>query len=1027
MPLYPKNNTQNLNCELFKNPTSEYRGTPFWAWNCKLDKGLLLRQIEYLKEMGLGGFHIHSRTGLDTEYLSDEFMDMVKACNEKAKEEDMLCWLYDEDRWPSGSAGGIVTKNISYRSKCLVFTYNKKTDGKFLAAYSVKLVDGFLEEYKRLNDVEDNGINGGEIWYAYMLTEPESSWYNNQAYVDTLNPEAINEFIKVTHERYYEVLGEDFGKSIPAIFTDEPKFYHKTTLKFAADKNEICFSYTDDFDKSYKEAYGEDLLDVLPEIVWQLPGNVSSSVRYRYHDHACERFTTAFADNIGKWCGEHGIQLTGHALEEYSLGSQTNVVGEAMRCYRGFQLPGIDILRDYREFTTAKQAQSATRQFGRDGVLSELYGVTNWDFDFKGHKLQGDWQAAMGVTVRVHHLTWLSMEGDAKRDYPACIGYQSPWYKEYKLIEDHFARVNTVMTRGKPVVRIGVIHPIESYWLHFGPWEHTRRIREQLEKNFTNIIEWLQFGLLDFDLISESLLPDLCKSVDSAVLNVGEMNYDVIVIPGVDMLRGTTLDRLEAFCENGGQVIFMSNAPRYVDGKLCDRAKILFDKCQKIGFVKHELYDALSDNRDIEIITKSQIPDGNLFYQMRQDGDDRFLFISHVYKGDEYYKKNMRFSYVESEETETIDVKIKGCWDIKQYDTMTGNVSDIEYEIKDGYTYFNRTVYHWDSLLLRLSPSKLENKRNELNVPLAKEKVYVNIPNPVKVTLSEPNVLLLDIAEYRIDCGEWRSSEELLKICAVAKRELGFAHDSTQPWAVVGGEKYEHRLDLRFAIYSEINISGAAIAIERPERAVIYVNGTKIENNVTGYYVDESIKTIPIPELKTGVNEIIVEMAFGRKSNVEWCYILGDFGVRVSGSRAVVTEPVRELFFGDQTTQGLPFYGGNVIYDIPINTKSGCLNIKVPKFKNPVIGVAVDGVKQQSIAIPPYTVSCGEITDGEHTIQLTSYGSRINTFGQVHLYNETLDWFGPESWYSWGDAFAYEYNLKKTGILTAPKIWVETY
>jgi len=48
-------------------PPSSYRGTPFWAWNNRLDKAQLLRQIEVFKQMGLGGFHIHARTGLATE------------------------------------------------------------------------------------------------------------------------------------------------------------------------------------------------------------------------------------------------------------------------------------------------------------------------------------------------------------------------------------------------------------------------------------------------------------------------------------------------------------------------------------------------------------------------------------------------------------------------------------------------------------------------------------------------------------------------------------------------------------------------------------------------------------------------------------------------------------------------------------------------------------------------------------------------------------------------------------------------
>ena len=125
----------------------------------------------------------------------------------------------------------------------------------------------------------------------------------------------------------------------------------------------------------------------------------------------------------------HGIALTGHMMEEPTLETQTVALGEAMRSYRSFEIPGIDMLCDRRELSTAKQAESAVHQFGREGMTSELYGVTNWDFDFRGHKLQGDWQAALGVTVRVPHLTWTSMAGEAKRDYPASISYQSPWYK----------------------------------------------------------------------------------------------------------------------------------------------------------------------------------------------------------------------------------------------------------------------------------------------------------------------------------------------------------------------------------------------------------------------------------------------------------------------------------------------------------------------------------------------------------------------------------------------------------------------
>ena len=103
--------------ELFQNPGADYRGAPFWAWNTKMTPEMIEKQIPEFKKMGMGGFHIHVRTGLRNRYLSDEFMDLVRFANEQAKKNGMLCWLYDEDRYSSGIAGGIVTWRIRYRAR----------------------------------------------------------------------------------------------------------------------------------------------------------------------------------------------------------------------------------------------------------------------------------------------------------------------------------------------------------------------------------------------------------------------------------------------------------------------------------------------------------------------------------------------------------------------------------------------------------------------------------------------------------------------------------------------------------------------------------------------------------------------------------------------------------------------------------------------------------------------------------------------------------------------------------------------
>jgi hypothetical protein len=1033
--LYPKNEEQQLSKKLFQNPTSEYRGTPFWAWNTKLNKDMLLREIDQLKEMGMGGFHIHSRSGMATSYLSDEFMDLVKTCNEKAKENEMLCWLYDEDRWPSGAAGGLVTKDVKYRSRFLVFSPKQYTGNfeedvvydssaraqrsenrKLLGSYEVRLEDGYLSYYKKLQEGEEPR-EGSKLWYAYIEVSGNSPWYNNQSYVNTLDKEAIKKFVEITHDRYYEAVGEDFGKSIPAIFTDEPQFSHKETLGYAEEEKEVILPFTDDFEDTYKETYGDSILEHLPELFWELPNGAVSLTRYRYHDHVSERFSEAFADTIGNWCKEHGIMLTGHMMEEPTLSSQTRALGEAMRSYRSFQLPGIDMLCDSREYTTAKQAQSAAHQYGAPGVLSELYGVTNWDFDFRGHKLQGDWQAALGVTVRVHHLTWVSMNGEAKRDYPACIGYQSPWYKEYPLIENHFARVNTALTRGKAKVKVGVIHPIESYWLHFGPQEQTDIIREEMENNFKNITDWMLFGLVDFDFISESLLPSQCKVEEAAPMKVGEMAYDVILVPGCETLRESTVKRLEAFKNAGGKVVFVGEPASLVNAEKSDRVESLSKDCLCIPFTRTRLMEALQEYRDIDIRKENGSRTDHLIYQMREDGDTRWLFICHAKK-----MNNPDIAFIER-----ISVRVKGKWNPVVYDTMTGETYPCAASIRNGETWINHEFSQHDSLLLCLKPGKPEYNCEAREVKAsAKEVSYVG--SPVPVTLSEPNVLLLDMAEYSFDKGPWQSREEVLRIDNEFRKKLKFPLKMdaiAQPWVNPVIEVPEHLLSLRFSVNSEIEVKEPFLALEGAEDTEIIVNGIKVDSVVDGWFVDECIKKVKLPSLPKGRSEIVLHIPFATKTNVEWCYLLGDFGVKVTGSHAAIIEPVSELAFGDWSHQGLPFYAGNVTYHCSVECKEGELELEASQYRNPLLSVALDGEEKGKLVFAPYKLSLGKVAAGKHSVDITAYGNRVNAFGTVHNCSRSTTWFGPNAWRSEGPNWSYEYQLREMGVLISPKVRVK--
>jgi hypothetical protein len=1034
--------TKKFSKELFANPTSEFRGAPFWAWNAKLDKQELLWQIDIFKKMGLGGFHMHSRSGLATEYLSDEFMEMVKACAEKAEKEDMLCWLYDEDRWPSGAAGGIVTKEKQYRARYLLFTpvsYDKfdvnilsggkdtakgsrNNQGTLLARYEVVLKDGLLNSFRRLEDHEKISQEGTE-WFAYLEIASTSAWFNNQAYLNTLDRKAVERFIEVTHERYKEVVGDKFGGVIPAIFTDEPQFPHKTAFGFAEDTCDMYIPYSDAFEADFKQLYGSSFLDKLPEIFWDKPEQGHFQHRYRYHDFVAEKFAESFADTIGQWCRDNNIMLTGHMMEEPTLKSQSNAIGDCMRSYRSFQLPGIDMLCDWREYSTAKQAQSASHQFGCPGVLSELYGVTNWDFDFRRHKLQGDWQAALGVNVRVHHLSWVSMAGDAKRDYPASISYQSPWYEKYPLVEDHFARVHTAMTQGTPKVDIAVIHPVESYWLHMGPDEQSGIVKQELENNFTDTIDWLLHEHLDFDFICESLLPGQVQYGEGTLPSVGKMQYKAILVPSCHTIRRTTLEFLRRAAAAGCKIIFSGEIPQFIDA---ERDSAVEEFAETVEVIKHSrpaIKQSLEAERIISIKGQNGMESDRHIYQMRDDGEFAYLFIA----------PSGPASHQDTAYSEKIRIALTGIWIPQLLDTLTGEIKDITYSYFGNQTVISQEMFEHDSLLFKLEKGRDTNIVQE-EIPaaeLSKDRGCVDcsdsieLPSEVQIDLLEDNVLLLDMAEYSLNGEKWQELEELLRINTKLRKQLGWPDATTQacqPWAMPEYVGDRHTVALRFTIVSGIENQELALALETPEQTEIVWNGEKVFKKIDGWFTDKSIKRVSLSALKKGENTLELRFPFLPTSTLEWCYLLGNFGVSVQGRKAVITERSEKLSFGDWCGQGLPFYAGNVEYQIPVFLEAGKYLIETPQFRNPLLSFAVDGKETGEIAFAPYQSEFIIEKAGMHTLTLRAYGNRVNAFGAVHNCDPDYKWFGPSAWVTEGRSFSYEYQLKRMGVLVTPRL-----
>ena len=417
----------------------------------------------------------------------------------------------------------------------------------------------------------------------------------------------------------------------------------------------------------------------------------------------------------------------------------------------------------------------------------------------------------------------------------------------------------------------------------------------------------------------------------------------------------------------------------------------------------------------------SECPD--YIYQYRQDGDAQWLFVAHGRRPGASLRTygGTQFDVMLPD---TVQVRVPGYVQPTEYDTMTGERKPIAFYHEAGSTVITTQLDGYSSLLLKLEPSD----KQEAFVP--EKPVYEKLAKLplrgfVRYECSEPNVLLMDQCQWALDEEPWNDTEELLRIDNHCRKRLQYPPQVgivAQPY-LTQPRPAEHTLHLLFTIESDVELPGVQLAVEDADKVDLLLNGKPVEKTITGYFTDESIGTIPLPTIQKGTNLLEIRLPYGPRTFVEWCYLLGDFGVKVMGTERLLTRPQEKLAFGNVCDQGLAYYGANVTYHIDVETQQdGCLQIRAPYYRGSLIGVSVDGKRVGRIVLPPYTLQTERLPAGKHTVSLTLFGNRHNSFGPIHMVNPAVKWIGPNVWRTADDDWCYEYRLKPFGILKTPDI-----
>ncbi len=1004
----------------FNNPTKEWRGKPFWSWNGELTADELKRQVSVMKEMGFGGYFMHSRSGLITEYLGKEWFNLINSTAEEGERLDMESWLYDEDRWPSGSAGGLATVEHKYRMRsviCYEIPYKKYISGDYKTAGDIILQsEAYLEgpvlfAHRPLTDepFKDFTNEQGEqkiLIFTVREDLPESN-YNGNTYLDTMSYEAVNKFIELTHEKYAEKCGDKLGTSIKGIFTDEP---HRGYVMGARKNIDGVFCdntpWTNDFAEEFQKRYGYDIIPLLPELFHKDPQNRFSKLKINYIDLTEHLFIERFAIPYKNWCTAHSIEFTGHVLHEDSLSAQTGPQGSLMRFYEHMHTPGIDVLSGGdTNWWVAKQLDSAARQTGKSWKLSELYGCTGWETSFRDYKYLGDWQTLFGINLRCPHLSWYTMEGEAKRDFPASILHQATYNKDYNYIETYFARFGMFIS-GNPVCDTLVINPIESVWTTiysgWAAWIFGKDEKcKEIEQNYTDLCNYLLGHHVDFDYGEEEMMSRLA-SVETVngepLLKLGNCTYKKVIVSGMITMRKTTLDLLSEFSAAGGKVIFIGKEPELIDGEKNNA-------CEEIAknAVRYNSINDFSVNKSeasVKITTNGKVAE-NIFCRLIDYGDGN-LGLALMNKDRQNACKNLEISI-------STDKKYAEEWVL---------------ETAEKYFLNNPSLIKTDIEAAGVKTFIFTNEKHDLpeRKQIFESKEY-SVKGEFEYELDEENVMVLDFCSWREEGKEWSEEYEVLKCDREIRKLFGLEYrggEMCQPWFT---KLYQNKtfgnIELKYEFRAEYTDCDFVIAGERPEFMEYILNGKTLEHRAEdGFWTDTAFKRMTVPKglIKKGINTLTVKTQFQTLTNIETVYILGKFGVKVNGKDKIIETLPKTIGLGNLEKYNLPFYSGVVTYKISPDLLPEMQNCKSAHIRLNKFNGSLVKVNGEIIAWEPYTADITEAIKNKEPLSIQLICSRRNTFGPLHIFPKKHTSTGPGSFVTSGEHWRDEYMLIDSGI-----------
>ena len=936
--------------QIFAEPGMEYRGVTLWMLNDKLEPEEIARQLEGLYKAGWGAVITRTFNGLRTEYLSEEWMQILETIVTEASQRDMKVWFQ------AGYMPSAIPDLAPEMTHC-VLTRKEKSEGAQSSEKVLAEDDSYIYVERKLPHV-----------------------------LDLLNPDAVDDYLKKAYEEtWLNRFGQEFGRTIEAVWVDEPHF------------RPPVLPWSGELPGRFSEKWGYAVTAHLPSLFAQT-GDFKG-VRHHYWRVVCEMFLGAYFTRVSEWCQEHNVRFSGHLMGEDTLNNQIAWTGAAMPCYEYMQLPGIDHLTKSLTWPTGKkflltpkQCSSAANQLGRDLILAEMYAVSSQGITFEDRKQIGEWLCTLGINYRCYHGSFYSLRGRRKRIYPPHLSHQQPWWPENRRIADYFSRLSYALRQGEYRPEVMVLHPVESVFCLYDTLAMTRPHDRMLEREDVKILDTKLVNLCDnllsiqrsFEFGDETLLAKYGEVIESG-LKMGQMIYKAVVLPDMLTIRASTLELLKTFAAKGGKILSAGELPERVDGMPDDSIAELKSIVESVPNQSAILQAALSEAcpPDVELLSAEGSDVSSVWVHPRTLEDGRLYYLHNT----------------DRENQVTAELLIRGAGRLERWDMLTGDVAEMPQRTEHGCTVATLSFAPLGSHLLVLR----ENERPN-NVEIASEKITQEIAvlQESHITRHDPNALTLDYCRYRKAEGEW---SDVLPVLTV--------------YELLAREEYEGQITLQFTFEAEELPSDLRLVIEDSANYEISVNGQSVSYEGLPYWIDRAFHPVDIAALaKRGANVIELSIDFRplTKSQfslaslfeklegveLESIYLIGDFAVTGELSteepkpRCVRFSPKfritgeRETTSGDLVSDGYPFYVGRITLteDVTLEapTEGERIVLELPGIDAAaLIKVRVNDDEAGVIMWAPYEIDITSLVkSGSNKIQVELISTLRNLLGPHH-------------------------------------------